>query len=100
MWTSPLVYALVSASIFSITNAGPGSPTVRIDSGVIIGTSTTLPSATAVVYKFLGVPFADSPPERFSPPVRPERWFRPLDTTEYKPACIQQFKGKQSRMES
>ena len=98
MWTSSLVSALISASIFSSTNAqiGPGSPTVRIDSGVVIGTTTTLPSATAVVHKYLGIPFADSPPQRFSPPEKPDRWFRPLDTTKYKPACIQQFNGKRS----
>jgi len=102
MWTSTLVYALIGASIFSVTNADPEpeSPTARIDSGVIIGTSTSLPSATAVVHKYLGIPFADSPPERFGPPVRPERWFEPLDTKEYKPACIQQFNGKQSKRES
>jgi Carboxylesterase family len=96
MWTSSLVYALASASIFSLANAEiePGSPTARIDAGFIIGTSTTLPSTNAVVNKFLGIPFADSPPGRFSPPVRPGQWFHPLDTTEYKPACIQQFNGK------
>jgi carboxylesterase type B len=100
MWSSSLVYALIGASILSLTNAKiePGSPTARIDSGKIIGTSTTLPSATAIVNKFLGIPFADSPPERFSPPRRPSRWIRPLDTTEYKPACIQQFIGKNPTM--
>jgi hypothetical protein len=101
MWTSSLAYALVCASILSGTNAypEPGSPTAEIDSGIIIGTSTTLPSATAIVHKYLGIPFADSPPERFSPPVRPAPWSRPLDATEYKPACIQQFNGKQRRTE-
>jgi hypothetical protein len=95
MLTSSLAYALISASILSVANAQIelGSPTARIDSGLIIGTSTTLPSATAVVHKYLGIPFADSPPERFSPPVKPGKWVRPLLTTELKPACIQQFNG-------
>jgi hypothetical protein len=96
MLTSTFAYALISVSILSVANAQIelGSPTARIDSGIIIGTSTTLPSATAVVHKYLGIPFADSPPERFSPPVRPARWIRPLLAAKLKPACIQQFNGK------
>jgi hypothetical protein len=96
MWTTSLAFALTSASILSLGYAKiePGAPTAKIDSGIIIGTSTSLPSATAVVQKFLGIPFADSPPERFSPPSKPGQWYQPLDTTEVKPACIQQFNGK------
>ena len=95
MWISSLAYALSGASILSVANAVPaaGAPTATVDSGVIVGTFTTLPSATAVVHKYLGIPFADSPPERFRPPVVPQHWTRPLDTTKYKPACIQQFIG-------
>lgn len=46
-----------------------GGPTATIDAGVVVGTTTSLPAATASVNKFLGVPFAQSPPERFAPPV-------------------------------
>jgi hypothetical protein len=94
MWTLSS-YALISASVLSVAGASPtqGSPTAKIDSGVLIGTSTTLASATAVVHKYLGIPFANSPPGRFSPPVKPQPWIQPLDATKYKPACIQQFNG-------
>jgi carboxylesterase type B len=93
MWTSSLACALFSASILSVANAVPlsGSPTATVDSGVVVGTSTTLLSTTAVVHKYLGIPFADSPPGRFRPPVVPRKWTSPLDATKYKPACIQQF---------
>lgn len=75
------------------------APTASLDSGLVVGTTTTLPSATAIVNQFLGVPFAVSPPERFSPPQRPERWSEPVDATAWRPACIQQFncKGLRSR---
>lgn len=64
---------------------------MTLASGVVVGTTTTVPSATATVNKFLGLPFAASPPERFSPPQSPARWEKPLDASELKPACIQQF---------
>lgn len=69
------------------------SPVVLLPSGPVIGTTTSLPSATVTVNKFLGVPFAQSPPERFSPPQDPAAWGwrAPLNATEFKPACIQQF---------
>lgn len=67
------------------------SPVVLLPSGPIIGTTTSLPSATATVNKFLGIPFAQSPPERFSPPQDASRWRIPLNATAVKPACIQQF---------
>jgi hypothetical protein len=80
----------VLASCLFLT-ASAWKPTVTIDSGVIVGTAVSLPTATAPVNEFLGIPFAQSPPERFSPPVPPKSWKKPLDTKEWKPACIQQF---------
>lgn len=44
-------------------------PTATIDVGEVIGTTTVLPSSTVTVKKFLGIPFAVSPPERFAPPL-------------------------------
>ena len=67
------------------------SPVVLLPSGPVIGTTTSLPSATAVVNKFLGLPFAQSPPERFSPPQDAAGWREPLNAIAVKPACIQQF---------
>ena len=68
-----------------------GAPTVTIASGLLIGTTTAVPSATAVVNQYLGIPFAQSPPVRFAPPREPKRWSSPLHVTGWKPACIQQF---------
>lgn len=68
-------------------------PTVTIASGVIVGTTTTLPSATAAVNQYLGVPFAQSPPLRFAPPESPAAWSTSLDASQIKPACVQQFAG-------
>lgn len=79
--------------IFSVTFASIASclPTAVVDSGIVIGTTTSLPSAAATVNKFLGIPFAASPPQRFSPPAKVAPWHGPLDASAFKPACIQQF---------
>ena len=86
---------VVSASTGSpaVLSAGP---TVTIASGVIVGKTTTVsnqPSVTAQGRAYLGVPFAQSPPERFSPPVAASAWLSPLQAQDIKPACIQQFSG-------
>lgn len=79
----------VRAGHYSCGYAG-GGPTATIDAGVVIGTTTSLPYATATVNKFLGVPFAKSPPTRFAPPQEPAH-FGTLETKQWSPACIQQF---------
>ena len=72
------------------------SPTATVDSGALIGTTTTLSAATGPVNKFLGVPYAVSPPERFSPPSSVQQFAEPYDATETKASCIQQFNCKSS----
>jgi len=72
--------------------ANTGTPTVTIDAGVVVGKATTLPNALGPVNQFLGVPFAQSPPERFSPPRAPSEFDEPIDATAWKPSCIQQFR--------
>ena len=67
----------------------PNAPTVTIDSGVVVGTSTNIPGASPVV-KYLGIPYA-APVERFSPPMRPAKWDSPLNATAYGQTCIQAF---------
>jgi hypothetical protein len=74
-------------------------PTVQIDSGPLVGTTTTLPFATAPVIKFLGVPFADKP-KRFEPPMRRKEWTKPRKAQKWKPSCIQQFNSKINRATS
>ncbi len=78
-------------------NGRTAPPTVRIAEGYVVGTTTPVPSATAVVNKYLGIPFAESPPERFSPPKDPKPFSRPLFATKVKPACIQRFNCKSTQ---
>ncbi|TKA21640.1 hypothetical protein B0A50_08816, partial [Salinomyces thailandicus] len=68
-----------------------GGPTATIDVGVLHGTTTSLPAATASINQFLGVPFAKSPPTRFGPPESPQNFSQPINATSWSPACIQQF---------
>jgi hypothetical protein len=68
-----------------------GGPTATIDAGIIHGTTTSLPAATASINKFLGVPFAKSPPTRFAQPESAEKFTGPINVTAWSPACIQQF---------
>ncbi|KAE8332912.1 Alpha/Beta hydrolase protein [Aspergillus sergii] len=65
-------------------------PTAIIDSGAIVGTTTSLPSSTAVVRQYLGVPFG-APPVRFSPPEPVARWSTVYNATQWGTACIQQI---------
>jgi hypothetical protein len=67
------------------------TPTATIDAGVVHGMSTSLPAGLGPVNKFLGIPFAQSPPRRFSPPSNVQSFSGALNATEFKPACIQQF---------
>lgn len=69
-------------------------PSATIEGGLVIGTTTVLPSATASVNKFLGIPFAQTPPQRFSPPQPPSRSYAPIDATAWKPSCLQAFPYK------
>ena len=84
--------ALLLTAVFASPSVS--LPTAVIDSGPIVGTTTLLPSATATVNKFLGIPFAASPPQRFSPPNVVQSWHQPLNVSAFKPACIQQFNCK------
>ncbi len=76
-----------SSAPYNYTNA---RPTATIDSGVIAGTTTSLPSSAILVSKFLGVPFG-APPVRFNPPQPPAPWQTIYDASEYKPSCIEKF---------
>lgn len=89
MFSQALLLCLLPLALSSPVKRA-GAPSATLDSGVVVGTTTSLPSSTAVVNKFLGIPFA-APPVRFSPAVAPQPWSEPLDTSEYKPACIQEF---------
>ncbi|KAM0815655.1 putative Carboxylesterase [Seiridium cardinale] len=81
----------VTLAIAAITNGTGPNPTATIDSGVLIGTTTILPSSTSTVHKFLSVPFA-SPPERFRPSQPLGTWASPYNATiKYDVACFQNY---------
>lgn len=86
------LHQLVAVALVASTPVAATSLSTRIsiNDGVIIGTTTTVPSATAVVNKYLGIPFA-APPERFSPPKPPCPWNHPLDASKFQATCTQQF---------
>lgn len=74
-------------------NSSTTPPTATIGTGVVVvGKTTLLPHALAPVNQFLGVPFAHSPPERFAPPRAASKSETHVNATEWKPACLQQFK--------
>lgn len=92
--TSLLSFLLLAA----LASAAPAAvdPTVTISAGTLVGTATkpaNQPSLTGSANAYLGVPFARSPPERFSPPEAASPWSTPLQAQAVKPACIQQFSG-------
>ncbi|KAL3462480.1 putative carboxylesterase hlo [Aspergillus heterothallicus] len=80
------------ASASTCTPTYNSRPTAIIDSGPIIGTTTQIgiPSATAIVNKYLGIPFAEKP-ERFRLPKPVKPWEDFLDASRYGPACYQQI---------
>ena len=81
-----------STALAAAASAYPGGgPTATISQGVVIGTTTSLPAATATVNKFLGIPFAKTPPERFGPPESPPASGEPIMAQQWSPACMQQF---------
>lgn len=93
--TFPLFLAIANGTPDS-TGAAP-NPTVTVSSGVVIGTAKIPanhePTDTSVANVFLGIPYVQSPPERFSPPQPPKNWSTPLAANANKPACIQMFGG-------
>lgn len=76
--------------LLSVGTTAAAQPTATISAGIIRGISTNLPRGAAAVDKFLGVPYA-APSTRFSRPEPPKPWTQPLDTTEFGPACTQNF---------
>jgi hypothetical protein len=72
---SQIFYALFpSFLLWGMTVSSPvernNHATVVIDSGVLVGESTSILGGELPINKYLGVPFAASP-VRFEPPARP-----------------------------
>lgn len=77
------------------------APSAVVDAGVIIGTTTTLPSSTVKVNKFLGIPYAQPPVDqkRFLPP-EPIATFKqsPLKATAWGSKCLDYTSSELSDM--
>ncbi|OHE92130.1 carboxylesterase [Colletotrichum orchidophilum] len=93
-----LTTCLLSSTVFLKALAAPANagPTVIVASGIVIGTTAQPASATGYANAYMGIPFAKSPPERFSPPQAADAWSSPLSAQAFKPACIQQFTNQGS----
>jgi para-nitrobenzyl esterase len=65
--------------------ASAAAPTVRIDTGSLVGVTES------GVLVFKGVPFAAPPlgERRWKPPAQPARWRNPRDASKYAPMCPQ-----------
>jgi carboxylesterase type B len=69
-----------------------GSPTVSLSGqGIIAGTVATWRSSAPTVNKWLGIPYAQSPPVMFQRAVPPKPWEGIKQTTSYSDACYQNF---------
>lgn len=66
------------------------APTVTLDQGVYIGTTTQLATATPIVNKFYGIPFSDKV-ERFSPPAPPPSSNQVTVVDKLLPVCWEQI---------
>lgn len=77
--------------------SAPVGPTASVNAGTIIGTTAVVTAATATVTinQYLGIPYAVTPPERFSAPKPANPFNASLVAQQFKPACLQHFKGKQ-----
>jgi hypothetical protein len=88
-----IVLVVKSVGGFSF-NKSLNPPLVTIDVGQVLGTMKEA-STGNTVYQFLGVPYAEPPigSLRFEPPVPVARFQSIIETTAFKPSCIQVFAG-------
>lgn len=90
----PLVAVLLSFFLFPLAALSSpdyyGRPTAKLDSGVVVGITKTVPTCQTKLNAFLGVPFG-AQPVRFAAPKSPAPWKTPRDASQLAPACIQQF---------
>jgi hypothetical protein len=93
MQFKPLALALSWAIPTAAANiaAKDTSPSAIVSQGTVLGTTTVYADSTAVATKYIGIPFAKSPPLRFGPPEAAPTFVEPYAATETKPACLQQF---------
>ncbi|KAK7524705.1 Carboxylesterase [Phyllosticta citriasiana] len=94
-----LAFWLLSVFIFKVAAApqpqaqSPQEPRVNLPYGPVVGKR----DASLPVDSFLGIPYAATPPKRFTPPVDPAPWKEPLKATEYKTTCPSLYRGETNR---
>ncbi|KAJ3120796.1 hypothetical protein HK100_012648 [Physocladia obscura] len=93
--TSLFLLVLQALTITAAPTSAAVGPTVVLRPGKVIGTTTVLGSSATpiVVNKFLGIPFAVTPPKRFLPPEPLYQYSGPVNATAFKGICIQQDNG-------
>lgn len=87
-----IICALAASAVVAATGTQTkrDTPSITLTQGVAQGTTTTLPSAISPVHKYLGIPFAQSPPPRFEPALALQgESSEIIDATQWKSKCIQ-----------
>ncbi|MBV8515229.1 MAG: carboxylesterase family protein, partial [Acidobacteria bacterium] len=84
---SSVAGALLLAALFAAVSirAAGSAPAVKIDTGKLEGKSD------GTITQFLGIPFAEPPVGdlRWKPPVKPAKWKRVRQATEFGSRCMQ-----------
>lgn len=89
-----LTLALHAITAYSCPYHNQTAPTATLDSGVVVGTTTSVPSSEVTVNQFLGIPFGE-PPVRFGAPQAVAPWGSVYDASAYKPACLSTFPSQE-----
>lgn len=85
-----MLLSTLLSSLFALASiASAQAPTVTVDNGVFVGSQTVVAGAPQGVKKFLGIPFAVTPPQRFSPPQKAPASTQTHQATNYGPGCLQ-----------
>lgn len=92
MWTQSIVVLLTVA--LGIVGAADQKPTATADNGVFVGVATAVPGGQQTVNRYLGIPYAVTPPVRFSPAVKAPASSSTRSAANYAPACLQQGNRK------
>jgi carboxylesterase type B len=91
-----LKHVYVAFALLSGVHANQ-NPTASVSNGVLVGTKTSLYAATATVNKYLGIPYAQSPPLRYAEPSPAQNWTGERNASSFGDICIQQ-NGKRTVM--